>query len=85
MSIPVLNIKGKKSRSSLNDLYGIFFEDLNHAADGGLYAEMVQNRSFEFEALIMKIIRQRMLGNLTTHRSLRFELISHLMRITNTI
>lgn len=33
----------------LNDLFGIFFEDLNHAADGGLYAEMVQNRSFEFE------------------------------------
>ncbi|AQW21434.1 alpha-N-arabinofuranosidase [Lentilactobacillus curieae] len=33
----------------LNDLYGIFFEDINHAADGGLYAEMVQNRSFEFE------------------------------------
>ncbi|MCH4165146.1 MAG: alpha-N-arabinofuranosidase [Lentilactobacillus diolivorans] len=33
----------------LNDLYGIFFEDLNHSADGGLYAEMVQNRSFEFE------------------------------------
>ena len=30
------------------DLFGIFFEDLNHAADGGLYAELVQNRSFEF-------------------------------------
>ncbi|WP_260152910.1 alpha-L-arabinofuranosidase C-terminal domain-containing protein [Lentilactobacillus hilgardii] len=35
--------------AQLNDLFGIFFEDLNHAADGGLYAEMVQNRSFEFE------------------------------------
>lgn len=35
----------------LGDLYGIFFEDLNHAADGGLYAEMVQNRSFEFCAV----------------------------------
>lgn len=32
----------------LGDLFGIFFEDLNHAADGGLYAELVQNRSFEF-------------------------------------
>lgn len=32
------------------DLIGIFFEDLNHAADGGLYAELVQNRSFEFQA-----------------------------------
>lgn len=32
----------------LGDLFGIFFEDLNHAADGGLYAELVQNRSFEY-------------------------------------
>src|SRR4051812_13232267 len=29
-------------------LFGIFFEDINHAADGGLYPELVQNRSFEF-------------------------------------
>ena len=28
--------------------YGIFFEDINFAADGGLYAELVKNRSFEF-------------------------------------
>ncbi len=28
-------------------LYGIFYEDINHAADGGLYAEMIRNRSFE--------------------------------------
>ncbi|MCH9274769.1 hypothetical protein JS533_000470 [Bifidobacterium amazonense] len=31
------------------DLFGVFFEDLNHAADGGLYAELVRNRSFEFD------------------------------------
>lgn len=30
-------------------MYGIFFEDINFAADGGLYAEKVKNRSFEFE------------------------------------
>ena len=29
-------------------MYGIFFEDINYAADGGLYAELVVNRSFEF-------------------------------------
>ncbi len=29
-------------------MWGIFFEDVNFAADGGLYAEMVKNRSFEF-------------------------------------
>jgi alpha-L-arabinofuranosidase len=30
------------------DLWGVFFEDLNHAADGGLSAELVQNRSFRY-------------------------------------
>jgi len=29
-------------------MYGIFFEDINYAADGGLYADMVKNRSFDF-------------------------------------
>lgn len=29
-------------------MWGIFFEDINLAADGGLYAELVKNRSFEF-------------------------------------
>lgn len=32
------------------ELFGVFFEDLNYAADGGLYAELVQNRSFEYSA-----------------------------------
>jgi len=36
---------GKKISS---DLFGLFFEDINYAADGGLYAELVQNRSFEY-------------------------------------
>ena len=34
-------------------MYGIFFEDINYAADGGLYAEMVKNRSFEFPQRLM--------------------------------
>jgi len=34
-------------------MYGIFFEDINFAADGGLYAELVKNRSFEFELPMM--------------------------------
>ena len=42
-------VETKNKREPLGDLYGIFFEDLNHAADGGLYAELVQNRSFEFD------------------------------------
>ena len=32
------------------DLFGIFFEDINYAADGGLYAELIQNRSFDYQA-----------------------------------
>lgn len=31
-------------------MYGIFFEDINLAADGGVYAELVKNRSFEFDS-----------------------------------
>ncbi len=42
-------------------LFGIFFEDLNYAADGGLYAELIQNRSFEYQAT-----EQRGWNNLTS-------------------
>jgi alpha-L-arabinofuranosidase len=34
-------------------MYGIFFEDINFAADGGLYAELIKNRSFEFYKPLM--------------------------------
>ena len=34
-------------------MYGIFFEDINFGADGGLYVEMVENRSFEFPQRLM--------------------------------
>jgi alpha-N-arabinofuranosidase len=34
-------------------MWGIFFEDINFAADGGIYAEMVKNRSFEFNERLM--------------------------------
>ena len=39
---------GKKGAPIQSTQYGIFFEDINFAADGGLYAELVKNRSFEF-------------------------------------
>ncbi|TDD94746.1 alpha-L-arabinofuranosidase [Flavobacterium cellulosilyticum] len=38
-----------KSKKISTTLVGIFFEDLNYAADGGLYAELVQNRDFEYK------------------------------------
>ena len=34
-------------------MYGIFFEDINFGADGGLYAEFIKNRSFEFPEPLM--------------------------------
>lgn len=38
------------------DMYGIFFEEINHAGDGGLYAEMVQNRGFEEHVLPLGMV-----------------------------
>ncbi|MBE5961975.1 MAG: alpha-L-arabinofuranosidase [Lachnospiraceae bacterium] len=46
-----ITLDANKPVKELGDLFGIFFEDINHAADGGLYAEMVQNRSFEFDPI----------------------------------
>lgn len=43
-----IKIHEQEVYKNLGDLYGLFFEDINHAADGGLYAELVQNRSFEY-------------------------------------
>lgn len=33
------------------NMYGIFFEEINHSGDGGLYAELIQNRGFEEQTL----------------------------------
>jgi len=50
--VPVIQAQTKKSAMAAKkispDLFGLFFEDINYAADGGLYAELVQNRSFEY-------------------------------------
>ena len=57
--VPLAGIAGTRSltvmadapgKAITPDLFGIFFEDLNYAADGGLYAELIQNRSFEYSA-----------------------------------
>lgn len=44
---------GKKGAAIPSTMYGLFFEDINYAADGGLYAEMIKNRSFEFPQAFM--------------------------------
>lgn len=43
-----LRISKEKGVDIQEDLIGVFFEDINYAADGGIYAEMIENRSFEF-------------------------------------
>ena len=43
-------------------MYGHFFEDINYGADGGLYAELVKNRSFEFP---QRLMGWRTFGNVT--------------------
>jgi alpha-L-arabinofuranosidase len=45
-----LTIDMNRRKAISNKLIGIFFEDISYAADGGLYAEMVQNRDFEYTA-----------------------------------
>jgi alpha-L-arabinofuranosidase len=50
------------------DLVGIFFEDLNSAADGRLYAEWVQNRSFEYQATEQPNMGSLTLGVFSTRR-----------------
>lgn len=45
-----LTVDTTKEKAISDKLIGIFFEDISYAADGGLYAEMVQNRDFEYSA-----------------------------------
>ena len=44
----IVRVHGKQSKPISDHLIGIFFEDINYGADGGLYAELVQNRDFEY-------------------------------------
>jgi len=50
----VMDVNTKKLGAPIQStMYGIFFEDINYAADGGLYGELVKNRSFEFPQQLM--------------------------------
>ena len=42
-----ISFSSRKKADLAPDMIGLFFEDINYAADGGLYAEMIENRSFE--------------------------------------
>lgn len=43
-----LKVEAESAKAISDKLIGIFFEDINYAADGGLYAELIQNRDFEY-------------------------------------
>ena len=50
----IMDVNTKKLGATIQPtMYGIFFEDINYAADGGLYGELVKNRSFEFPQHLM--------------------------------
>ena len=52
--VNVMDINIKKLGAPIQStMYGIFFEDINYAADGGLYGELIKNRSFEFPQHLM--------------------------------
>lgn len=61
-------------------MYGIFFEDINFGADGGLYAELVKNRSFEFPQHLMG---WRIFGNVELRDDGPFERNPHYVRLGN--
>ena len=49
VAMTVINVNAKKPGAVIQPTqWGIFFEDINYAADGGLYGELLKNRSFEF-------------------------------------
>ncbi|PBJ10194.1 alpha-L-arabinofuranosidase C-terminal domain-containing protein [Flavobacterium sp. ACN6] len=49
-----LEVDAAKSITKIQPtMFGLFFEDINFAADGGLYAELIKNRSFEFDKPLM--------------------------------
>jgi len=59
-------------------MYGLFFEDINYGADGGLYAELVKNRSFEFPQNLMG---WNMYGNVKVMDDGPFERNPHYVRL----
>lgn len=61
-------------------MYGLFFEDINYGADGGLYAELVKNRSFEFPQNFMG---WKTFGKVTLQNDGPFERNPHYIRLAD--
>lgn len=75
----VMDINTKKVGAKVQDtMYGLFFEDINYAADGGLYGELVKNRSFEFPQNFMG---WQVFGNVTLKNDGPFERCPHYVEL----
>lgn len=61
-------------------MYGMFFEDINYAADGGLYGELVKNRSFEFPQSYMG---WKVFGNVTLKDDGPFDRCPHYVTLSD--
>ena len=72
---------GKAGAPIQPTMYGIFFEDINYAADGGLYAELVKNRSFEFPNDPLQ--GWKAFGNVEVRNDGPFERNPHYVRISD--
>ncbi len=71
----VMDVNTKKLGATVQStMYGLFFEDINFAADGGLYGELVKNRSFEFAQPYMG---WRVFGNVELKADGPFERCPH--------
>ena len=71
----VMDVNTKKLGAAVSPtMYGLFFEDINFAADGGLYGELVKNRSFEFPQSYMG---WRVFGNVELKNDGPFERCPH--------
>lgn len=74
-------LEGNKIGSDIQPtMYGIFFEDINYAADGGLYGELIKNRSFEFPQNFMGWLT---FGNVKLMDDGPFERNPHYVRLGN--
>lgn len=70
---------GKKGAPIQKTMYGIFFEDINNGADGGLYGELIKNRSFEFKQNLMGWTT---FGNVNVKDDGPFERCPHYVEVT---
>lgn len=71
---------GKLGAPVQSTMYGLFFEDINYGADGGLYAELIKNRSFDFPQNFMG---WKTFGKVTLKEDGPFERNPHYVRLAN--